>query len=596
MRIIGRDKNGKKVLITVPDWDVVQSFGPGDAEGSNPGSTTPVPTNTPTPTPTATPTPTPTPTAGPTATPTPTATATPTPTATNTPTPTPTFTPTATATPTATPIPPTATPTPTATATPTPTATPAPGSCYTYTLVSLPYNFPTAGNSIMNNTPGFNSGSVDINNLTTSGRGFYFNNIDDGAVDRSAYYSTFVGQNVTITFTQGSNTAIYTGDTTSFKSWTSGGISGFVFGTGIGVPGGSGPSGTATLVQASPSVFTIGLPVCVGVVVTPTPTPTPTPTDTPTPTPTPTDTPTPTATPTPTPLPPTDTPTPTPVPTDTPTPTPTATNTPTPTPTPTATNTPTPTPTPIPIDPNDPSMNIWYDATNSANFGPTNPTNETFLTSWVDSSLASAAHDANASGNTGVKPRYRTNIQNGLPAVYFDGNNDLFTVNPLTSFQALQNYTYFIVLKTNAPNTDQFVTVMKTSSTEVEELYLAAQASKWIIGGGSGGNATAPGAVDTNWHIMSTIYDGTQTDGSIATQNALRLKLHIDGVAQTLTFNGNVGSSTNATTTYLYIGTDTSSGHDFDGYIGEIILYTRTLSASEITAVENDLKSKWGIA
>lgn len=397
MRIIGRDKKGKKVLITVPNWDdpylleqaaqqaltntsipllsIGASAGNGDGEGSDPG-TTPVPTNTPTPTPTVTPTPTPTPTAGPTSTPTPTPsptpTFTPTATATPTPSPTPTFTPTATATP----IPPTDTPTPTPTATVTPTPTPTvtptpvPGSCYTYTLVSLPYNFPTAGNSIMNNTPGFNSGSVDINNLTTSGRGFYFNNIDDGAVDRSAYYSTFVGQNVTITFTQGSNTAIYTGDTTSFKSWTSGGISGFVFGTGVGVPGGSGPSGTATLVQASPSVFTIGLPVCVGVVVTPTPTPTPTatatptptpsptatntpvPTDTPTPTPTPTDTPTPTPTPTdtatPTPIPPTATPTPSPTPTNTPTPTPTPTATNTPTPVP-PTNTPTPTPTPAPL-------------------------------------------------------------------------------------------------------------------------------------------------------------------------------------------------------------------------------------------------------
>lgn len=122
MRIIGRGKNGKKILITVPDWDVVQSFGPGDGEGSNPGSTTPVPTNTPTPTPTVTPTPTPTPTGAPTNTPTPTPTATntpsPTPTATNTPTPLP---PTATPTPTAT-----ETPTPSPTHTPTPTPTPAP--------------------------------------------------------------------------------------------------------------------------------------------------------------------------------------------------------------------------------------------------------------------------------------------------------------------------------------------------------------------------------------------------------------------------------------------------------------------------------------
>ena len=90
MRIVGRNKKGQKILITVPDLDdpavimeaarAAQSAarmaalstvnqasadGSGDGEGSSPGSTptpTPTPTITPTPTATSTPTPTPTPT------------------------------------------------------------------------------------------------------------------------------------------------------------------------------------------------------------------------------------------------------------------------------------------------------------------------------------------------------------------------------------------------------------------------------------------------------------------------------------------------------------------------------------------------------
>lgn len=106
MRIVGRNKKGQKILITVPDLDdpavimeaarAAQSAarmaalstvnqasadGSGDGEGSSPGSTpTPTPTATPTPTPTATSAPTPTPTATSTPTPTPTPTVTPTPT------------------------------------------------------------------------------------------------------------------------------------------------------------------------------------------------------------------------------------------------------------------------------------------------------------------------------------------------------------------------------------------------------------------------------------------------------------------------------------------------------------------------------------
>ena len=298
-------------------------------------------------------TPTPTPTGAPTATPTPT------PIPTDTPTPTPTVA--ATSTPTPTPIP---------TDTPTPTPTPTLGETptgYSFNLVASPYNFPESGNSIMNDPIGNVSGSTEINLLESLGRGIYFNKIDSGSVDRMSYFSGFTGHSITITLTQNGSTAIYSGDTNSFKFWTTNyGDEGFVFGTNIGVPPTFTPSGVATLIQSAPTPWVIGNPVYVSLEVSSNPTPTPTiivatatptptitstptetpiPTDTPTPTPTLTSTPTvtPTVTPTGTPtVTPTETPTPTPIPTDTPTPTPTD----TPTPTPTITNTPTETPTP----------------------------------------------------------------------------------------------------------------------------------------------------------------------------------------------------------------------------------------------------------
>jgi len=324
---------------------------------------------------------------------------------------------------------------------------------------------------------------------------------------------------------------------------------------------------------------------------TPTATPTPTPTATSAPTPTPTATSTPSPTPTATPLDPTATPTPTPTATPTPSPTPTATSSPTPTPT--VTPTPTPTPDPGQPIPSDPNLEVWYNATNSTNFNPSSPSDGTYLTSWTNSGTVST-HDANASGNTGVKPRYQTAIQNGLPAIYFDGNNDLFTINPWTVFQNIQNYTYFIVLKTNQPAVNQYVSVMKNNTTEVKDLYLANQSSQWNIGA-AGGIATSPSVVDTNFHIFSIAYDGTQTNGNVALQNAARLKMRIDSIDQSLTFSSNVNSTTDGTTTYWYLGTDIDANNDFDGYVGEIIVYVRTLTSVEIQDTENYLKAKWGI-
>lgn len=269
---------------------------------TNTGTNTPTPTNTKTPTntPTNTPTqsvtPSTTATVGLTPTPTPTNTETPTETPTNTPTETPAETPTETPTST-----PTETPTETPTNTPTPSETPLPISGFGYNLVALPYNFPSDGNAIMNNNP-LTTGSTQINLLATAGRGFYFNSIDTTLTDRTSYYSGFTGQTITITFTQNGDSAIYSGDTNSFKFWSTTGDTGFVFGTGIGVPPLGTPSGNAVLIQSATTTWVTGATVYVTAQIyvppsaTPTPTATVTPTVTVTPTNTQTQTPTPTST------------------------------------------------------------------------------------------------------------------------------------------------------------------------------------------------------------------------------------------------------------------------------------------------------------
>ena len=190
---------------------------------------------------------------------------------------------------------------------------------YGYNLIAEPYNFPSSGNSIMNDPIGNVSGSTEINLLSTTGRGFYINSFDSSSADTRNYFSGFTGQSVTITFSQTGNTAIYSGDTNSFKYWESSPTdNGFVFGTGIGTPPTNIPSGTAVLIQSATTNYTIGIPVYVSLVVninpTPTPTVTPTSTNTPTVSSTTTTTPTPTRT------------------SSTPTPTPTLTQTPSPTP------------------------------------------------------------------------------------------------------------------------------------------------------------------------------------------------------------------------------------------------------------------------
>jgi hypothetical protein len=336
--------------------------------------------------------------------------------------------------------------------------------------------------------------------------------------------------------------------------------------------------------------------------ITPTNTSTPTSTVTPSVTPTNTITPTPSVTPisTNTPTPSitatiTNTPTPSITATNTVTPTPSVTPTRTVTPTPsitptntvTPTQTPTPTPTPtLPVAAADPQLTIWYDSVNSV-YNPASPTNGTYITSWGDKS--STAHDANASGNTGVQPRYTTSIQNGKPALYFDGQNDLFTVNPFPSIQSLTGVTYILVGKTLSGSTLQTISVMKASGAgDVIDLNLGVTSGgKWNVGMANG--VATSSNTDTNFHIHTLLYDGTQTG------NSNRLIHRIDGVQQTLTFSANVSGTTNSNTAYFYLGTDTSNTNDFIGYVGEVIVYTKKLTSSELSVIESYLKNKWGI-
>ena len=212
----------------------------------------------------------------------------PTPTPTITPTPTPSFviltpTPTLTQTNTSTPS---ITNTQTPTLTPTPSTTPNPVTGYSFNLVVLPYNYPSSGNTIMVDqaTPG--SGTTNPNVFATTNNGIYFNAIDTNGVNRTNYFATFTGQSITLTISQTGSTAIYSGDSKAFQSWSSGGDSGFTFGYGIAQPGYS--AGTTSLIQSATTNWVTGQTVTISAVVngagvTPTPTatsvtPTPTPT------------------------------------------------------------------------------------------------------------------------------------------------------------------------------------------------------------------------------------------------------------------------------------------------------------------------------
>ena len=318
--------------------------------------------------------------------------------------------------------------------------------------------------------------------------------------------------------------------------------------------------------------------------ITPTNTPTNTPTGTANVTSTPTNTVTPTTTSTPEASPlvtQTVTPTNTVTPTFTPTPTITPTNTVTPTHTPTVT----PSPTQA-IAPADPSLQIYYDASIDTNFDPVPVSGDTF-NQWNDSSAS--AHNATPIGG-GSKPEWWSNVQCGLSAVKFDGTTSKLSVNPLTAIANITGYTAIVMGKIlNTGTTQQFVTSgIGNASTNNSNLRLSG--GTFVIGA-AGGTAQTAQIADLNPHMWTMVFDGTQST------NADKLKFYIDGTQESLTFLSNVGTSTNSSIDTLYIGVDrvgvSTFQYYYSGFMYEVLLWTRVLSASELNAVHNYLDNKW---
>ena len=241
------------------------------------------------------------------------------------------------------------------------------------------------------------------------------------------------------------------------------------------------------------------------------------------------------------------------------------------------------------ITPNQiPGLNLWYDAAlaNATNFDPV-PADTGAVTAWKDKQAT--GRDANQASGT-RKPTWHANQSGGYGAILFDGSNDVLTLNPIDWALSLAGQTTYIVVKANALTGTPRVTQTNTGG------YQFFWDTYWGIETASGRAKSASAGNTTSYQYMGMIFDGSKTDANTTTQNNLRLQMRINGVLQTLTFSANVGTATAGSATGLFVGGDSQPpSNPFSGYIAEMMIWTRTLSATEITSVENYLSNKWAI-
>jgi len=151
-----------------------------------------------------------------------------------------------------------------------------------------------------------------------------------------------------------------------------------------------------------------------------------------------------------------------------------------------------------------------------------------------------------------------------------------------------------MVVKTlNSTNTAQYIQGGSDGNTGLDATYIRQSGSTYNIAAG-GGFATG-GVVNTNPHIISYVFSGT------GVTNQDKLKFYIDGSGQTLTYITNVGTTTNALLDYVFLGvsyTGAPAGTTqffYNGFLFDVLAYSRALSPSELQSVQQYLSNKWNI-
>lgn len=235
-----------------------------------------------------------------------------------------------------------------------------------------------------------------------------------------------------------------------------------------------------------------------------------------------------------------------------------------------------------------PNLNLWYDASeaNATNFNPV-PANGGAVASWLDRQGFGRAADQSAGTR---QPTWQANQQNGYGTLLFDGSNDVLTLNNVSWGLSLPGQTTYVVVKANALTGTPKVTQTNTNG------FQFFWDSFWGIETAGGRAKSANSGNTTNYIYMGMILDGTKTDADITVQNNLRLQMRINGAPQTLTFSANVGTATSGSANTLFVGAASGTGTNaFSGYIGELLIWTRTLNTVETLLVENYLSDKWNI-
>lgn len=189
-------------------------------------------------------------------------------------------------------------------------------------------------------------------------------------------------------------------------------------------------------------------------------------------------------------------------------------------------------------------------------------------------------------GSSGTEPTYDPDGINGKPAIYFNGSNDFLqtTLDNAPLADGDDSYTYVIVWR---PELAGVKTIYEQNHATVvvgRRAGLLMQTGPQAFGYNGQGNDW----MATVTYNIYSVYCTVMVKKDAATNNVVVYK---NGVAAT----GSVNNTTaNVSNDYAAVGYKISAPSEyFKGWVGEILVYNKELSTSEINAILDYTDRKW---
>ena len=232
-------------------------------------------------------------------------------------------------------------------------------------------------------------------------------------------------------------------------------------------------------------------------------------------------------------------------------------------------------------------LSLWLETSLDESFDNSEESDGTPITNWFDINIQSSYKINGIQSNLANKPKFIENVINGLPSIYFDGDDHMIFNSAGISGKGLS---VFMVAQRKGLGSFQglLAGINSTSTTDdaanvgnFQAFYDNNGGSYISISGGvwySSVSQTVPR--DNVPYIVSTFFNGTNNIGYLNTNTG-------STIAGSPTFNVD----------RLYLGCRfvNSPGFFYYGHISEVIIFNRGLNTEERLAVNAYLSKKYAI-